>query len=199
MKQGTIRTVSTLDEWNNETESATKPTSDDCSNSSGDSTRSSQKLSASESKRLRKLRGLVFLVLFIAGTGAGCMVYFLTVAGEDHTFENTFLGLSEQLCYVIHEIVHEKVGGALGSLKAAYTSYAVDRNVTWPFVTLSEFQDHAAAVTSLSGGVRLMYFPIIQDDITRIQWEQSYSVEHGVAFMYVYKKLLLVLLLLLLL
>jgi hypothetical protein len=158
-------------------------TEDQSSSTGSSSSNGSRMFSAAESRQVKKIRALVYFVLFLAGAAVATVVYFTTIAGENHTFESTFNGMCEQLHYVIHEITHGKIG-SIGSIRTAYVSTAIDNmhlnsnhpnetslSSSWPFVTLSSFQERANAAKTLSGGIRLTFHPLI-DDANHIQWER---------------------------
>ena len=153
-------------------------------NSGNSSSRSSSIVfSAEESKKVQRLRILVYLVLLMVGTAVSCIVYVITVAGEDDEFESTFHGLAEELSYIADEIAHDKIG-SISWMQSALTSYAVDRDLDWPFVTTSAFQQRADTANSLSGACQLTFLPIVKDD-DRSVWEEHYTIVHGQSFMYV--------------
>lgn len=63
---------------------------------------------------------------------------------------------------------------ALQAFSQQITSYALYSNSTWPFVTLPDFERHAAYTLKLAEVVALLTFPIITAE-TRAEW-QTYSV-----------------------
>jgi hypothetical protein len=160
-------------------------TEDQSSSSGSSGSNGSRMFSAAESRQVKKIRALVYFVLFLAGAAVATVVYITTIAGENHTFESTFNGLCEQLHYVIYEIAHEKVG-SIGAIRTALISTAIDNlqndaviyndanetsSSSWPFVTLSSFEERANAAKTVGGGIRLTFHPVIEDS-NRIKWER---------------------------
>jgi hypothetical protein len=139
------------------------------------SSNSSNRFFNSETKKVNRLRLLVFAVLFVSATIVSALVYFITRAGDDKEFETEFFGLAEQISHAIHGIAHDKAA-SLGLLRVSYTSQARDTNSSWPFVTLTSFQQRAIAAASLANGLQIGIFPIIEQS-NRQAWENYVSLQ----------------------
>ena len=100
-------------------------------------------------------------------------------------FSNSFLPASSSIqkfgAYA-DEIVNlsqenvKKVFGVLEGLSVATTSHALHSNETFPFVTIPNYEERAAAARASSQALLIAYLPLVQD-ADRNDWE-SYSVEN---------------------
>ena len=65
---------------------------------------------------------------------------------------------------------------AAGSLVVALIAHGQDHEISWPFVTLSSFQERATTVRDLSGILYLGYNPLVTHE-KRLAWE-NYTMNH---------------------
>jgi class 3 adenylate cyclase len=63
---------------------------------------------------------------------------------------------------------------AIAALGVTFTAFAQHDNLTWPFVTMNDFQQRSASTRSLSGSYYLELIPIVSEE-DRGDWE-SYSL-----------------------
>jgi hypothetical protein len=129
-----------------------------------------------ESAQVFRLRLLVLLAIFSAAVAVSLVVYFLTSNGETDEFETQFEGASTKILNSFAEIVDRKLA-AIGSLAVQASLDTASRpNVSWPFVTLSDYQLRASVTRELSGSLFVRLVPVVTDE-TRAAWEK-YSVEN---------------------
>ena len=127
------------------------------------------------SKRVNRVRFLVFLVLFVAAIAVVFTVYKVGKNSQQTEIESRYLGISGRVIDAFLSIPNDKIG-PLGALRVMYTAQALDNNNTWPFVTLSSFQQRASIVKRLSSGLHVSIFPLVQEK-DREQWEE-YVPQH---------------------
>jgi hypothetical protein len=150
-------------------ESTTSTTSPD---GGGDGERD---FSKKESKAINYLRVLVFVILFVAAVAVSFIVFRIARNGEETEFVSKFDAVAEQLTTIFMNVPDEKFG-TLGSLSVAYTAQARDTNATFPYVTLTSFQQRASTSRRLSGSFLTAYQPIIDDD-DKTAWERYVTQE----------------------
>mgnify|MGYP005865612713 CR=1 FL=1 len=124
-----------------------KSTTDGTSVSSGDE---SSKFVKKESRQVFYLRVTVLLILFSASAAISLVVFFVTDAGEMESFESQYYAAADKVTENFHTITTERLQ-AVGSLIVAMIAHGKDHTRTWPFVTLSSFQQRASTVKDLSG------------------------------------------------
>lgn len=134
-------------------------------NSSGDrskedSSESLQKLIAeAESRNVFRLRLLVILVLIVVAALISFNVHSLTSKAETDEFESQYEGAAEKIIDSFEDILG-KMGSVTG-LGMALTSYGVDHEAEWPFVTLNNFQQKAKHARQQSGALMLGINPLV--------------------------------------
>ena len=84
-----------------------------------------------------------------------------------------FVGSASRVVQSFENILEQKIA-AVAAFGVTITASAVANNVTWPFITVDQFQQRSASSRSLSGSLFLQMAPIITDD-TRAAWE-AFSV-----------------------
>jgi hypothetical protein len=131
--------------------------------------------SKKESVVVNRLRFIVFGAIMIAAVSISTIVYRITKYGEDKEFESQFHGMSEQLTSTFQGIISYRIG-VLGGLRVSAISHAMDNINTWPFVTLSIFQQRAATSKRMSKSVYLGIHPIVQET-DRVKWEEYVAQE----------------------
>jgi hypothetical protein len=125
--------------------------------------------SAKESKNVNRLRLLVFLALALASLAVAFTVYEVVRQSQQTEIKARFHGVSGRVTDAFMSIPNEKIG-PLGSLRVAYTAQARDTNSTWPFVTLTSFQQRASIVKRLTGSLHLAFLPLVEEE-DRAAWE----------------------------
>lgn len=142
----------------------------------GDASSSGDSIARKESDQVFRLRLLVLLAILLAAVAVSLAVYFLTANSEKHEFEQQFEGASRKILTSFEEIVNLKLS-AIGSLAVQASMYVNNHvNISWPFVTIPDFQLRAAVARELSGSLFVRIVPVVVPE-TRAAWEK-YSVEN---------------------
>lgn len=144
-----------------------------CKNDSEDE----ELLAKRETQYVLRLRILVFVALLVAALAVSLTVYFITTKAESTKFQAGFEGSAQKLIDSFGDIVEIKIG-ALANLAVTFTEYARDRNLTWPYVTMSDFQQRAVSARALSNSLFLELLPIVTNE-TRAAWEAYALKEKG--------------------
>ena len=136
----------------------------------GDETSSiKDQLTKSETKLVFRLRLLVISVLIVAGAGVAITMYLLPHRAAQTSFQTQYDGLAVRITDVFQEILGEMA--LIGTLGVQATSYAIDNGtISWPSVTVSNFQSRASGVRSRSGALYVSINPVVATgDVTA--WE----------------------------
>ena len=133
----------------------------------------SDSLAKEETNAVFRLRVMVILVLLVAAGIVSYVIYHYTSKAESQEFRAQFDGSAQKVIETFEDIVKEKLG-ALTSLSVTMTSYARSHNYTWPFVTINDFQQRAAAARELSDSLYIQVVPLITDEM-RSLW-QNYTI-----------------------
>jgi class 3 adenylate cyclase len=124
---------------------------------------------------ITRLRQAVFIVLALASIIVSAVVYSSSSNTELKGFHKGFSDASEKVLDVFHEKVQRKLG-AIDGLALDLSSYARGTNVTWPLVTLPDFDLRGGSTRSLADALSIMLLPVVTEE-TRASWE-DYSVNH---------------------
>ena len=143
-------------------------TCDESKFSDGDDDKQAQ-FSDKESKNVNRLRLLVFLVLTLAAVAVAITVYQVVRKSQQTEITTRFQGVSGRVIDAFISIPNDKIG-PLGSLRVAYTAQARDTNSTWPFVTLTSFQQRASIVKRLTESLHVALLPVVEQK-DRTAWE----------------------------
>jgi membrane protein required for beta-lactamase induction len=127
-------------------------------------------LASRESTIVFRLRLLVFLVLLIAAVAVSLIVYFITYGAEEEESKTQYEGAAEKVLEAFDNIVDHKLA-AVSSLGVALIAHGVDHIRTWPFVTLSSFQQRAATAREESGALYVQINPMVSES-DRQEWEK---------------------------
>ena len=143
---------------------------------SGGSGEAGASIAKDESAVVFRLRMLVFLVLFLAATAVSVFVYYLTSANEREEFVSQFEGASTKILASFEEIIEKKLS-AVGSLAVQASLYVnTQPNVTWPFVTVEDWELRSGITRDLSGALFARIAPVVEPN-DRAAWEK-YSLEN---------------------
>ena len=134
-------------------------------------------LAKSETRYVLRLRILVFLALFLAALAVSLTVYFVTSNAEQEQFDVGYDGYSQKLVDSFDDITAVRIG-AVANLAVTFTEFARDRNLTWPFVTMSDFHQRAASARAISNSLFVHIYPIVTNT-TRAAWEEYSVSEKG--------------------
>eukprot|EP00977_Amphora_coffeiformis_P026278 scaffold25307_cov168-Amphora_coffeaeformis.AAC.11 len=121
----------------------------------------SSKFVKRESRHVFYLRVIVLLILFSASAAISLVVFFVTDAGEMESFESQYYAAADKVTENFHAIATDRLQAA-GSLIVAMIAHGQDHTKTWPFVTLSSFQQRASTVKDLSGVLYLGFNPVVR-------------------------------------
>jgi hypothetical protein len=161
--------------------SSSSEDSDDCESGTGDETscvegktievkQNNEELGQQETNNVLRLRLIVFLVLLLAAVAVSVIVYFITTGAEREEADSQFAGAAEKVLEAFLDIVNSKLG-AVSSVGVAAIAHGVDHTRTWPFVTLSSFQQRSATARSLSDALYVHINPIVEEE-DRAAWEE---------------------------
>jgi hypothetical protein len=132
-------------------------------------------IATSESRNVFRARVLVIMILALVATGISIGVYLITSNAEQTEFDAQWQGNSLKIMDSFEAIFKEKFG-ALSTLGVSFTSFASGSNLTWPFVTMNDFQQRAASAREVSNALYTQILPIISGE-NKAKWE-AYSVEN---------------------
>ena len=128
-----------------------------------------EELARQETAAVLGLRLLVFLVLFLAAVAVSIIVFYVTSGAEVDESKTQYDGAAQKVLQAFSDIVNSKLG-AVSSLGVASIAHGVDHYRTWPFVTLSSFQQRSATARSQSGSLYVHMNPYVTDE-DRKEWE----------------------------
>ncbi len=131
-------------------------------------------LGRQETKRVIRLRFVVILILIAAAASVSWTVYFITKSAEKEDFELQYDGVADKIIESFQEIMVQM--SAVSSLAGEATTHAqqqqrilqfsnntdVVAHSDWPFVTLSNFQERAGNVRTISGAIYVSVNPIVE-------------------------------------
>jgi hypothetical protein len=140
-------------------------------------------LAKEETKQVFRLRVAVVLILIAAATSVSLAVYFITKNSEKEEFEIQYTGVAKKILDNFEKIIVEM--SAVSGLAVAATTSAeqmqlfystvgvsveTEYPIGWPFITLSDFQQRAGNVKSVSGAIYVSVNPIVSADEVPL-WE----------------------------
>jgi hypothetical protein len=117
-----------------------------------------------------RLRLLVFLVLLLASIAVSVVVYYITNDAEEAEAKTQYDGAAERVIEAFIGIVDSKLA-TMSSLGVAAIAHGVDHTRTWPFVTLSSFQQRASTAREESGALYVQINPMVSES-DRQEWEE---------------------------
>jgi hypothetical protein len=124
---------------------------------------------------IMRLRQAVMIALALACVVVSSVVYSSSTSTESSAFHKDFQDASDKVLDVFPEKVQLKLG-AIDGLALDLSSYARGTNVTWPLVTLPDFDMRGGSTRSLADALSIMLLPVVSEE-TRTSWEE-YSVNH---------------------
>lgn len=129
-----------------------------------------QQLAAkSGTKAVSRLRLLAFLVLLVTAMIVCIGVFWYTYQDEQADFEYIFESSAQRVMQSFHDSVCRLLVG-MDALSVAITSYALDTNATFPFVTVPHMELRGASTRILTKSVATNYVPLVSDE-DRLEWE----------------------------
>ena len=107
-------------------------------------------LAKAETRSVSILRIAVISTLLLTGAIVSGGVYLYTRNEERHNFTSNFEDSAHQVLESFHDMVERNLG-AVGSLSTDFTSYALQSNNSFPFVTLPDFALRGSHFQAQSG------------------------------------------------
>lgn len=150
--------------------SGTKSSSNGSSSGQDEGGNLKKQLARKESDHINRSRVIVFLILILAAAGVSVLVYIISKNSDEDEFETQFEGASQQLLEAFDAIRTDRIS-AMSALAVASIAHGVDHIRTWPFVTLSSFQQRSFTARANSGILQISINPIV-DDSDRREWEK---------------------------
>jgi hypothetical protein len=132
-------------------------------------------LARKETKAVNVLRVIVLVLLLVTATLTSVGVYLYTSNEEKHNFEVEYQANAERIIESFHDAVARRLG-AINSMATAITSYALDTNQTFPFVTIPHFEIRGSDLRVQADVSSLQWTPLVTDE-TRVAWE-DYALEN---------------------
>jgi hypothetical protein len=128
-----------------------------------------ERLGQAETNAVFHLRLVVFLVMLLAAIAVSVTIYIITRGAEQDDFESQFDGAASKVLETFNNVVHQKVA-AISSLAVAIIAHGIDHSRSWPFVTLSSFQQRSSTARKLADALFVTICPIVSDE-NRTEWE----------------------------
>ena len=131
---------------------------------------SQPQLAAKETRAVYCLKlALLVLMLALAASFAG-IVFAYTSNEEDKNFEETFVIYSQQIEDAVQVSAQNRLE-AIGALAFQIQTYVHDSNSSWPFVTVSFYEDRVYSMNSLTDAFDVLLFPVVSQK-NRRAWEE---------------------------
>lgn len=141
------------------------------SGSNGTTTEQTERLNFAnkQTQAVFRLRLMVFFVLFLAAICVSVIIYMVTSKGESDEYETQYESIAEKLQNSFLDIADTKFG-VVSSLGVAVIAHGIDHKRTWPFVTLSSFQQRASTARRQSKALYVTINPLVNTS-QREEWE----------------------------
>ncbi|CAB9521368.1 Guanylate cyclase (Partial), partial [Seminavis robusta] len=98
-----------------------------------------QSLAKQETFVINCLRASVLMVLVVTATGLAIGVHRYTTETETENFTDHFEHAAHQVIDSFHEVVERNIG-SVATMSSLITSYALQANLSFPFVTVPHFE-----------------------------------------------------------
>jgi hypothetical protein len=132
-------------------------------------------LGRSETRAVRRVKGVVVVVLLASALGAALAVHQYIYRSEQRQFVARFEDDAHKLLEAIGSVI-DRTLGTFDSLAVTAVSSARASNETWPFVTLPNFAVRMSKVLPLAKAVDMAILPLVAPRERR-KWER-YSLHH---------------------
>lgn len=129
-----------------------------------------ESMARSETRVVNILRVTVLLVLMSTAVLVSAVVYRYTRNEEHQNFVASYDQSALQVIDSFHEVVQRNMA-AIASLSTSITSYAKDTNVTFPFVTVPDFELRGSDQRVSSSSHLIYYSPLVTNE-NRDKWEE---------------------------
>eukprot|EP00977_Amphora_coffeiformis_P008537 scaffold1933_cov165-Amphora_coffeaeformis.AAC.5 len=190
------RSVDSFNSDSDEVGSHSEDGSTEMSGGGNNSKTDEHKLAQKESKFVLCSKFMAYLVLFLSAVAAGIAAYYLTREQEVSDFEKdvrsqssirattlplmnhslTFNVFSRDITRYAEAEARSKIQVSQ-ALSISFTSYAMDKGLEFPFVTLSDFEGRVAKAIQLSDSEGIGWTPFVNAS-QRGEWE-AYTAEEG--------------------
>lgn len=123
--------------------------------------------SAQLSSRLRQIVIILFVYLAVF---TPLVIYIRSRTNEVVSFENEFESLGSQVMSSFG-IRFSRLYNAIDSLSIAATSFAINTNRTWPYVTMYDYDLRAQSALALATTGQMTFAPLVTEE-NRVKWEE---------------------------
>jgi hypothetical protein len=126
-----------------------------------------------ETRSVSLFKFLVLAILVVVAVVVSYVIYNVTTSSETEEFRQQYDGVASKIVDTYESIV-ERIG-TISTIGTAATIHGQDhKNIKWPFVTLTSFQERCATAKQVSGVLHVAVNPIVAES-DRTAWEK-YSV-----------------------
>lgn len=129
-----------------------------------------ESLAKAETRSVSILRIAVISTLLLTGAIVSGGVYLYTRNEESENFTSHFEDSALQVVESFSDMVERHLG-AVGSLSSDFTSYALQSNSSFPFVTLPDFAERGSHFRAQSGSHIVHWLPLVTNE-KRQAWEE---------------------------
>lgn len=121
-------------------------------------------LARHETQQVFRLRLLVILILIAAATSISVTIYYIVRGAEMDEFELQYYGAANKIVDAFQDVLVQM--SAVSGIAVSLTADTLKANATesWPFVTMSNFQERAGSARKLSGAIYVSINPIIESN-----------------------------------
>ena len=127
-------------------------------------------LAQKETKAVIFLRIAFLALLVLTATVTSIAVYRFTRSSEKDAFEADYASNADRIITSFHDAIERRLG-SIDALSTSLTSYALDRNQSFPFVTLPHFAARGSSARVQGDALVVHWMPLVTDN-TRSDWEQ---------------------------
>jgi hypothetical protein len=117
---------------------------------------------------VNRLRGCVMLMLVLSALGVSVTVFILSRNADIEAFEIQYEGNVDKILDAFNGVFEDM--GAISGLANDATTQSSDNNVSWPFLTLSNYHGRGGNARKLSGALFISLSHIVTKE-QRPQWE----------------------------
>jgi hypothetical protein len=142
-------------------------------------------LARQETKQVFRLRVLVILVLFAAAASISASIYMIIQNANMEEYQLQYEGTANKLVDSLQDVLAEMaaISGIAVATTADVLQFYSNSNESWPFVTMSNFQQRAGSARRISGAIYVSINPIVQSNKLS-DWER-YVLSDANSWMYV--------------
>eukprot|EP00523_Entomoneis_sp_CCMP467_P001058 CAMPEP_0168743416 /NCGR_PEP_ID=MMETSP0724-20121128/13565_1 /TAXON_ID=265536 /ORGANISM="Amphiprora sp., Strain CCMP467" /LENGTH=1154 /DNA_ID=CAMNT_0008791045 /DNA_START=91 /DNA_END=3556 /DNA_ORIENTATION=+ len=137
----------------------------------------SEEIGTKESKSVFRAKMMVYLVLIISCVTASTLTYFFTSDQEEDDFEDDFKTFADEISRVAKADLESKFVVAEG-LSIATTSFAEEKGVAFPLVTMPDWERRTQKALEMTGADLIVMSPLV-DFGMESEWLSYSQVESG--------------------